>query len=101
MTPKTLLHALDFSHRRRRDHCRARLRGMAVRHGAIEHLESRTLLATIMVTSASDRAFASDNDLTLRDAIRLVNGNLTMDQLSAAQRSLVDGTPDQIGVNDT
>jgi titin len=67
----------------------------------MERLENRTLLATIQVTSASDRAFTADNVLTLRDAINLTNGAVTVSQLSAAQQALVTGTPGQTGVTDT
>jgi hypothetical protein len=64
-------------------------------------LEERALLSTIQVTSTSDRPFAADGVLTLRDAILLVDGGLTVGQLSAAQQALVTGTPDQTGVTDT
>jgi hypothetical protein len=67
----------------------------------VERLESRTLLATIQVTSTSDRPFAADNVLTLRDAILLAEGNLTVGQLSSAQQALVTGTPDEIFRPDT
>jgi parallel beta-helix repeat protein len=71
------------------------------RRPILERIEERTLLSTIQVTSTSDRAFTADNVLTLRDAIQLVDGELTVGQLSAAQQSLVTGTPDQTGVTDT
>jgi titin len=64
-------------------------------------MEDRTLLATIVVTSATDRTFAADNVLTLRDAINLTNGALIVNDLSAAQQALVTGTPSQSGVTDT
>ncbi len=64
-------------------------------------LEERTLLSTIQVTSTSDRPFAADTILTLRDAILLADGGLTVGQLSPAQQDLVAGTPDQPGVTDT
>ena len=67
----------------------------------LDALEGRTLLSTIQVTSTLDRPFAADSVLTLRDAILLVDGNLTAGQLSAAQQALVTGTPDQTGVTDT
>jgi hypothetical protein len=69
----------------------------------LDALEGRALLATIQVTSTSDRPFdpiTPDNVLTLRDAILLTDGNLTVDQLSTAQQGLVSGTPDQAGVTD-
>jgi len=67
----------------------------------VESLEDRRLLATIVVTSTSDRTFAADAFLTLRDAIELTDGQLTVGQLSAAQQALVTGTPGQSGVTDT
>jgi hypothetical protein len=67
----------------------------------LDVLEERTLLATIQVTTTSDRPFEADGVLTLRDAIELTDGLLTVGQLSAAQQALVAGTPDQSGVPDT
>jgi hypothetical protein len=64
-------------------------------------MEERALLSTIQVTSTSDRPFAADSVLTLRDAILLADGDLALGQLSAAQQALVTGTPDQTGVTDT
>jgi titin len=67
-------------------------------------MEDRTLLSVIRVNSSSDRPFDPanpDNVLTLRDATLLVNGNLTPNELSAAQQALITGTPNQPGVTDT
>jgi hypothetical protein len=98
------------AHRHLVDSSKARPRGTRRRTGsaarrrfrfAWERVEDRTLLATIQVTSTSDRTFEADNVLTLRDAIELVNGDLTVGQLSASQQALVTGTPDQPGVTDT
>jgi outer membrane protein OmpA-like peptidoglycan-associated protein len=43
---------------------------------------------SIAVNSNGD-ALAPDSDLTLREALSIANGSLTLDQLSAAERSLV------------
>ncbi len=67
----------------------------------LDALEERALLATIQVTSTCDRPFEPDSILTLRDAILLVDGDLTVGQLSTAQQALVSGSPDQPGVTDT
>jgi hypothetical protein len=82
---------------RRASHRRRRTNALL----AVERMEERALLSTIQVTSTSDRAFAADGVLTLRDAILLADGNLTVGQLSAAQQALVAGTPSQTGVTDT
>ena len=67
----------------------------------LDALEERALLATLQVTSTCDRPFEPDSILTLRDAILLVDGDLTVGQLSTAQQALVSGSPDQPGVTDT
>jgi hypothetical protein len=63
MTPKTLLRALNFSHRRHhsdvRGRLRARLRRKALRNGAIERLEDRTLLANLIPTITTVMSSAS------------------------------------------
>jgi hypothetical protein len=59
----------------------------------------REVPATLTVNSTADVVVAN-NDLTLREAIRVVNGTLALADLSAAERALVD-TRSPLGTNDT
>ncbi|MCO8124268.1 dockerin type I domain-containing protein [Stieleria sp. TO1_6] len=45
---------------------------------ALQHLESRRVLATLVVTSADDRVF-DDGQLTLREAVMAANQNISVD----------------------
>lgn len=59
----------------------------------VEELEQRTVPnATITVNTHLD-VQAKDNDLSLREAILLANGTLTLNDLSANEKALVMGTP--------
>src|SRR5262245_33788291 len=59
----------------------------------IESLEPRNLLAaTITVNSTADTVVA-DSVLTLREAIKVSNGELHLTDLSAQEQALVSGSP--------
>jgi hypothetical protein len=74
MTPTTLLHALNYSYRRRRNDAlsrnRSRLRRNGLRSWAVERMEERTLLSPYLVTTTADGGPGS-----LRDAITQVNAD--------------------------
>ncbi|SIO60832.1 Calx-beta domain-containing protein [Singulisphaera sp. GP187] len=56
-------------------------------------MEKRQLLATIYVTTAVDENDPTDPTISLREAIRLTNGDLSVSALSTAAQSMVVGTP--------
>jgi CSLREA domain-containing protein len=58
----------------------------------VESLEQRALLSTITVNSTEDTN-ARDNNITLREAILLANGDLLYGQLSTQEQSLLDAPP--------
>src|SRR5262245_48321076 len=57
-----------------------------------ETLEDRTTPSVIVVTSAGDTV-TQDHQLTLREAIKLVNGQLQLSDLDQDERGKVSGTP--------
>jgi len=66
-------------------------RRTATRKLSLEHLESRELLATILVTTASDAAVTLGTEISLRQAIAISNGDLAVSALTPRQQSLVIG----------
>jgi hypothetical protein len=65
----------------------------------IEYLESRRLLATIPVTLAVDAQFNTDTDngITLREAVRYINGEIA----DPGDLALIDFSNGGWGTNDT
>ncbi|MEM7580698.1 MAG: right-handed parallel beta-helix repeat-containing protein, partial [Cyanobacteria bacterium P01_A01_bin.80] len=51
--------------------------------------QNTALSVSVVVNSNQDGAIQADNSLTLREAVAIVNGNLPLEQLSAAEKSLV------------
>ncbi len=62
----------------------------------IEVMEARQLLATIFVTTALDENNPADLTLSLREAILLTNGTLTVADLNPLVQSQVIGTPNTL-----
>src|SRR5262245_40530909 len=58
----------------------------------LEALENRTLPSFIVVTSAGDND-GQDHHITLREAIKLVNGQLQLSDLDDDEKGQVSGTP--------
>jgi len=59
----------------------------------VERMEDRCLLATIVVNTALDSAISNDGDISLREAIHLTNGTLTVAQLDPISSSRINGVP--------
>lgn len=79
-------------HRARRSHHQdVRNRSRRRVEAGWERLESRQLLATIVVNSTAD-SNARDNSLTLREAILVANGTLPLGSLTPQEQALVSGT---------
>lgn len=76
----------------RRSSSRRRLR--------FESLESRRLLATLTVNTVADEV-SPDATLSLREAIEIANGTLSLLALSSPEKAQVSGsgTPDTIAFN--
>ena len=51
--------------------------------------QNTALSLSVTVNSNQDGEIQADNALTLREAIAIVNGNLPLEQLSTAEKSLV------------
>src|SRR4051812_42796640 len=62
----------------------------------VEPLELRQLLATIVVNTELDESDPLNNTVSLREAIQLNNGTLSVGSLSAAAQGLVIGTPNGV-----
>ncbi|MBI3408200.1 MAG: right-handed parallel beta-helix repeat-containing protein [Planctomycetes bacterium] len=65
----------------------------------LEALEDRTLPSAVLVVNSDRDTVAQDHRLTLREAIKLVNGQLQLSDLDQDERSLVTGTPGAGQVN--
>ncbi|MFO0908859.1 MAG: CSLREA domain-containing protein [Isosphaeraceae bacterium] len=59
---------------------------------SLEALEARSLLATLLVTTVADTVDPTDDQLSLREAIQVANGQLATSSLSAVEQGLVFGT---------
>jgi len=59
----------------------------------VERMEDRCLLATIVVNTALDSAISNDGDISLREAIHLTNGTLSVAQLDPISSSRITGVP--------
>ncbi len=57
--------------------------------------QNTALSLSVTVNSNQDGVIQADGNLTLREAIAIVNGNLSLEQLSAAEKSLVSSTGNQ------
>ncbi len=57
--------------------------------------QNTALSLSVTVNSNQDGEIQADNALTLREAIAIVNGNLPLEQLSAAEKSLVSSRSSQ------
>ena len=57
------------------------------------------LSLSVTVNSNRDAAIQADDNLTLREAIAIVNGNLSLEQLSTAEKSLVSTGSSQSQIN--
>ena len=57
--------------------------------------QNTALSLSVTVNSNQDGEIQADNALTLREAIAIVNGNLPIEQLSSAEKSLVSSTGNQ------
>ncbi|MGB3651860.1 MAG: OmpA family protein [Rivularia sp. (in: cyanobacteria)] len=57
--------------------------------------QNTALSLSVTVNSNQDGAIQADDALTLREAIAIVNGNLPIEQLSSAEKSLVSSTGNQ------
>ena len=61
--------------------------------------QNTALSLSVTVNSNQDGAIQADGNLTLREAIAIVNGNLPLEQLSSAEKSLVSNESSQSRIN--
>ena len=61
--------------------------------------QNTALSLSVTVNSNRDAAIQADDALTLREAIAIVNGNLPLEKLSAAEKSLVSSRSSQSRIN--
>ena len=61
--------------------------------------QNTALSLSVTVNNNQDGAIQADDALTLREAIAIVNGNLPLEKLSAAEKSLVSSRSSQSQIN--